>query len=146
MYNCHPHSRFDYGDDDSMSGHLIKRQACPCTIDASLSIHMTQIKMGQMDLRASTQTVIREPSFLFQCSCSQNDELLAFSSRSAPNLFGTTQTPYDTNQNGTNGLWSIHESGHLIRRPACPRVRALRQRLVHESGHYGNGSPMNPDT
>ena len=26
-----------------------------------------------------TQTVIREPSFFFQCSCSQNDELLAFS-------------------------------------------------------------------
>ena len=29
----------------------------------------------------------------FQCSCSQNDEIVSFSSRSASNHFGTTRTP-----------------------------------------------------
>ena len=63
-----------------------------------------------MDFWASLQTVFREPLFFFQCSCSQNDELLAFSSTSASNHFSTTRTPYDTNQNGTYGLLRIHKN------------------------------------
>ena len=58
---------------------------------------------------------------------SQNDELLAFSSRSASKHFGTTRTPYDTNQNGTNGLLSIlypedavRASDRQARGPASP--------------------------
>ena len=39
---------------------------------------MTQIRMRQMDFQAYTQTVIREPSFVFQCSCSQHDKSLLF--------------------------------------------------------------------
>ena len=44
-------------------------------------------RVHQMDTSASTNSMIREPRFFFQCSCSQNDEFLAFSYRSASGHF-----------------------------------------------------------
>ena len=63
-----------------------------------------QISLWQMHISACTQIMVREPSFFFQCSCSQNDEFFAFSSRSAPSHFNTLRTPDSTHQNVANGL------------------------------------------
>ena len=62
----------------------INEMQTSCTFHSSTCRRLEQTHLGQMVFSASIQTVIREPLFVCQCSCSQNDEFLAFSSRSQP--------------------------------------------------------------
>ena len=71
-----------------------------------------QLESCQMAISACSQTMIREASYFSQRSCSQNDEFLAFLSKSGSGHFGTAwMYPNFTYQ------LAYHPVGHLMSTP-----------------------------